>query len=206
MNQPLRYTVTSALPYANGPLHIGHIAGAYLPADIYVRYLRSSGKEVAFICGSDEHGAAITIRAKKEGISPREIVDKYHAILRDSFVSLGINFDIYHRTSSPEHHQMAGDFFLELYRKGIFEEKSTEQYYDEEAGQFLADRYITGTCPKCSNEKAYGDQCESCGSTLSPTELIHPVSTLSGNAPVLRKTSHWYLPLHRFQDWLKAFI
>lgn len=206
MNQPARYTVTAALPYANGPLHIGHIAGAFLPADIYVRFLKSSGREVAFICGSDEHGAAITIRAKKEGISPREIVDKYHEILRDSFISLGIKFDIYHRTSSPEHHQMASDFFLELYHKGVFEEKSNEQYFDTEAGQFLADRYITGTCPKCGNERAYGDQCENCGSTLSPTELINPVSTLSGNPPVLKKTSHWYLPLDRYEQWLKSFI
>jgi len=206
MKQPARYTVTAALPYANGPLHIGHVAGAYLPADIYVRFLKSSGKEVAFICGSDEHGAAITIKAKKEGISPREIVDKYNAILRDSFISLGINFDIYHRTSSPEHHKMASDFFLELYNKGVFEEKSNEQYFDTEAGQFLADRYITGTCPKCGNERAYGDQCENCGSTLSPTELINPVSTLSGNPPVLKKTSHWYLPLDRYEQWLKSFI
>ncbi len=203
---PKRYTVTSALPYANGPLHVGHIAGAYLPADIYVRYLKQMGKEVAFICGSDEHGAAITLRAKKEGISPKDIVDKYHAILKSSFERLKIDFDIYHRTSSPEHYKMAQDFFLELHNKGVFVEHSSEQYYDEEASQFLADRYITGTCPKCGHDKAYGDQCENCGSTLSPTELINPVSTLSGNQPVLRQTSHWFLPLDRYENWLRGFI
>lgn len=201
-----RYTVTAALPYANGPLHIGHVAGAYLPADIFVRYLRSSGKEVAFICGSDEHGAAITLRAKKEGTTPREIVDRYHEMLKDSFIKLGINFDIYHRTSSPEHKKMASDFFLELYKKDVFTKKTTEQYFDEEAGQFLADRYISGTCPKCGYESAYGDQCENCGSTLSPTELKNPVSTLSGKTPVLKMTTHYYLPLDRYEDWLKAFI
>lgn len=205
-SSPERYTVTSALPYANGPLHIGHVAGAYLPADIYVRYLRQSGKEVAFICGSDEHGAAITLRAKKEGVDPKEIVDKYHQILKNSFDKLGIEFDIYHRTSSSEHTKMAQDFFLELYNKGVFTEHTNEQYYDEEAGQFLADRYITGTCPKCDYDKAYGDQCENCGSTLSPTELKNPVSTLSGNTPVLRETSHWFLPLDRYEDWLREFI
>lgn len=206
MKSPARYTVTSALPYANGPLHIGHVAGAYLPADIYVRYLRSKGKEVLFICGSDEHGAAITLRAKKEGISPREIVDKYHGLLEKSFRDLGIGFDVYHRTSSKEHHEFAGDFFLKLLEQKTFEEISSEQYYDEEFGVFLADRYITGTCPKCGNEKAYGDQCEKCGSTLSPTELISPVSTLSGKSPVLRNTLHWYLPLQSFEEWLRKFI
>lgn len=206
MKSPARYTVTSALPYANGPLHIGHVAGAYLPADIYVRYLRSKGKEVLFICGSDEHGAAITLRAKKEGISPREIVDKYHGILEKSFKDLGIRFDVYHRTSSEEHHAFAGDFFLKLLEEKTFEEISSDQYYDEEYGVFLADRYITGTCPKCGNDRAYGDQCEKCGSTLSPTELINPISTLSGRAPVLRTTVHWYLPLQSFEDWLRKFI
>lgn len=206
MKSPERYTVTSALPYANGPLHIGHLAGAYLPADIYVRFLRSKGKEVLFICGSDEHGAAITLRAKKEGISPREIVDKYHALLDKSFSDLGISFDVYHRTSSEEHYAFASDFFLKLLDKKTLEEISSEQYYDEEFGVFLADRYITGTCPKCSSEKAYGDQCEKCGSTLSPLELISPVSTLSGKTPVLRTTVHWYLPLQSFENWLRKFI
>jgi methionyl-tRNA synthetase len=182
------------------------VAGAYLPADIFVRYLRSSGKDVAFICGSDEHGAAITLRAKKEGTSPREIVDRYHEMLKGSFSKLGINFDIYHRTSSPEHQKMASDFFLELYNKGVFTKKTTEQYFDEEAGQFLADRYITGTCPKCGHESAYGDQCENCGSTLSPTELKNPVSTLSGKTPILKMTTHYYLPLDRYEDWLRTFI
>jgi len=205
-SSPKRYTVTSALPYANGPLHVGHIAGAFLPADIYVRYLRQMGKDVAFICGSDEHGAAITLRAKKEGVSPKDIVDKYHAMLKSSFERLKIDFDIYHRTSSPEHHKMAQEFFLELHKKGVFVEHTNEQYYDEEASQFLADRYITGTCPKCGHDKAYGDQCENCGSTLSPTELINPVSTLSGNKPILKQTSHWFLPLDRYENWLRGYI
>ena len=201
-----RYLVTSALPYANGPLHIGHLAGAYLPADIYVRYLRLMGKDVVFVCGSDEHGAAITVRARKEGITPREIVDKYHAIIRDTFGRIGIAFDIYHRTSEPLHHKTSQDFFRKLLENGQFEEKESDQYFDETAGQFLADRYIIGTCPVCSNPDAYGDQCEKCGSTLSPTQLINPRSTLSGSAPVMRPTSHWYLKLDEHETWLREWI
>lgn len=201
-----RYLVTAALPYANGPLHIGHLAGAYLPADIYVRYLRLMGKDVVFVCGSDEHGAAITVRARKEGITPREIVDKYHAIIRDAFQKIGIAFDIYHRTSEPLHHQTSQDFFRKLLENGQFEKKESDQYYDETAGQFLADRYIVGTCPVCSNPDAYGDQCEKCGSTLSPTQLINPRSTLSGSAPVMRPTSHWYLKLDEHETWLREWI
>lgn len=203
---PKRYTVTAALPYANGPLHIGHLAGAYLPADIFVRFLRLMGKDVAFICGSDEHGAAITVRARKEGLTPREIIDKYHAQFEDCFQRLGISFDIYHRTSAALHHETAQEFFRTLYQKGEFLEMESEQYFDEKAGQFLADRYITGTCPKCGHEEAYGDQCEKCGSTLSPTELINPRSTLSGETPVLRKTTHWYLPLDKYEIWLREWI
>jgi methionyl-tRNA synthetase len=203
---PARYTVTSALPYANGPLHIGHVAGAYLPADIYVRYLRSCGKDVAYICGSDEHGAAITIQAKKEGSTPQAIVDKYHEINKKAFEEFGISFDIFHRTSSELHHKTAQDFFLQLYEENKFIKKETEQFYDEEAKHFLADRYITGTCPKCGNENAYGDQCEKCGSTLSPQELINPRSTLSGNKPVLKKTDHWFLPMNDYETWLKEWI
>ncbi|MCB0532736.1 MAG: methionine--tRNA ligase [Lewinellaceae bacterium] len=201
-----RYLVTSALPYANGPLHIGHLTGAYLPADIYVRYLRLMGKDVVYVCGSDEHGAAITIRARKEGVSPREIVDKYHALIRDSFEKIGIAFDIYHRTSAPLHHQTSQDFFRKLLENGQFEEKESEQYFDEEAQQFLADRYIIGTCPVCANPDAYGDQCEKCGSTLSPTQLINPRSTLSGSAPVLKPTTHWYLKLDEHEAWLREWI
>jgi methionyl-tRNA synthetase len=206
MTDPKRYLITSALPYANGPLHIGHMAGAYLPADIYVRYLRANNKDVAFICGSDEHGAAITLRAKKEGKTPREIVDFYHALMGKSFEDFGISFDVYHRTSSPEHHAMSQEIFLNLLNKGSFEVETSQQYYDEEAKQFLADRYIIGTCPKCANDKAYGDQCERCGSTLSPLDLIDPKSTLSGAAPVLRETSHWYLPMEHHQQWIGEFI
>jgi len=201
-----RYLVTAALPYANGPLHIGHLAGAYLPADIYVRYLRLMGKNVVFVCGSDEHGAAITVRARKEGITPREIVDKYHASLRDTFEKIGIAFDIYHRTSEPLHHQTSQDFFRKLLENGQFEEKESDQYYDEVAGQFLADRYIIGTCPVCANPDAYGDQCEKCGSTLSPTQLISPRSTLSGATPVMRPTTHWYLKLNEHEAWLREWI
>ena len=201
-----RFMVTAALPYANGPIHIGHLAGAYLAADIFVRFLRMMGKDVVFVCGSDEHGAAITIKAKKEGLTPREIIDKYHVMFENTFKSIGISFDIFHRTSSELHHQTAKDFFMNLYNKGQFEERESEQYYDEEAHQFLADRYITGTCPKCGFENAYGDQCEKCGSTLNPTDLINPRSTLSGSTPVLRKTSHWYLPLDKYQVWLKEWI
>lgn len=201
-----RYTVTAALPYANGPLHIGHIAGAYLPADIFVRYLRLRGKDVAFICGSDEHGAAITIKAKQEGISPQEIVDKYHVQMKETFATLGIGFDIFHRTSLPLHHETAQEFFLDLYKKGVFEEKESEQYYDEKFEQFLADRYIKGTCPKCSHDAAYGDQCEKCGADLSPLDLINPISTLSGEKPTLKTTKHWYLPLNKDENWLKKWI
>ncbi len=201
-----RYTVTSALPYANGPLHIGHLAGAYIPADIFVRHLRLQNKDVIYICGSDEHGAAITIKAKKEGITPQEIIDKYHTQIKNSFAEFGISFDIYHRTSSLIHHQLSQEFFLNLYNKGEFIEKLSEQYYDEEFGQFLADRYIVGTCPNCNNEGAYGDQCEKCGSSLNPTDLINPKSTLSGKSPVLKETKHWYLPLDRYQPWLENWL
>lgn len=201
-----RYLVTAALPYANGPLHIGHLAGAYINSDIYVRYLRMMGKEVVFVCGSDEHGAAITMRAHKEGVTPREIIDKYHVQFEDTFKRIGIQFDEYFRTSDPLHHQTSQDFFRTLYENGSFEEHVSQQYFDVEANQFLADRYIIGTCPKCSNEDAYGDQCEKCGSTLSPTELINPRSALSGAKPELRETTHWYLPLNKHEDWLKVFI
>ncbi|MEZ4827792.1 MAG: methionine--tRNA ligase [Bacteroidia bacterium] len=201
-----RYTITSALPYANGPLHIGHIAGAYLPADIYVRYLRMRGRDVVYVCGSDEHGAAITLRAKKEGTTPREIVDKYHALIKSTFERFGISFDIYHRTTEPIHHETSQGFFTVLNNKGEFVEKSTAQFYDEEFQQFLADRYITGKCPICGNERAYGDQCESCGSSLNPTDLINPVSILSGKTPVLRETRHWYLPLDKYQPWLEEWL
>ncbi|WP_215222981.1 methionine--tRNA ligase [Echinicola shivajiensis] len=201
-----RYTVTSALPYANGPLHIGHLAGCYIPSDIYVRYLRSLGKDVAYICGSDEHGVAITIKAKKEGVSPQDIVDRYHGIMKASFEEFGISFDHYSRTSAPIHHDTASEFFKDLYEKGEFLEQSTEQYYDEEAGQFLADRYIEGTCPKCGYENAYGDQCEKCGTSLSPTDLINPKSKLSGNSPVLKETKHWFLDLAKYTDFLKNWI
>lgn len=207
MSDPKRYLVTSALPYANGELHLGHLAGAYLPADIYVRYLRLQGKDVAYICGSDENGAAITLRAKKEGITPQEIVDKYHNLFKTTFEKLGISFDYYHRTSSPLHHETAQDFFKKLLEKGDqFEEKVSEQYYDEGYDQFLADRYIIGTCPNCSYDKAYGDQCENCGKDLSPTELINPKSTLSGNKPVLRETKHWFFKLDKHEAWLKEWI
>lgn len=201
-----RYTITSALPYANGPLHIGHLAGAYIPGDIFVRFLRLNNKDVVYVCGSDEHGAAITIRAKKEGVTPREVIDKYNQQIKDSFENFGISFDIYHRTSEPIHHELSQEFFLNLYEKGEFIEKFSEQYYDEEFHQFLADRYITGTCPHCQNEGAYGDQCEKCGTSLSPTDLINPKSTLSGNTPILRETKHWYLPLDKYQPWLEKWL
>ncbi len=201
-----RYTITSALPYANGPIHIGHLAGVYIPADIYARYLRSNGEDVLFIGGSDEHGVPITIKARKEGISPQDIVDRYHNIIKKSFEEFGISFDIYSRTSASIHHNTASAFFKKLYEEGKFIEKTIEQYYDEEADTFLADRYITGTCPHCGYEKAYGDQCESCGTSLSPLELINPKSTLSGNIPILKKTKHWYLPLDRYEEWLKKWI
>jgi methionyl-tRNA synthetase len=201
-----RYTVTSALPYANGPLHIGHIAGAYLPADIFVRYLKLKGNDVAFICGSDEHGAAITLRAKKNGVSPKEIVDKYHHLNKKSFADFGIDFSIYHRTSSQLHHDTAKEFFSELNNNNQFTQKTSEQFYDDENNQFLADRYITGECPKCNAEGAYGDQCEKCGSALSPDELINPKSTLSGNIPIKKETSHWYLPMQNHEEWLRDWI
>ena len=201
-----KYTVTAALPYANGPLHLGHIAGVYLPADIFVRFLRMNQHDVAFICGSDEHGAAITLRAKKEGITPQEIVDKYNSLIGNAFQDFNISFDIFHRTSSPIHHKTSQDFFLKLYEKGKFTEETSEQYYDQEYEQFLADRYITGACPKCQNPNAYGDQCEKCGSDLSPTELINPISTLSGKTPILKTTSHWYLPMANHEDWLREWI
>ena len=201
-----KYTVTAALPYANGPLHLGHVAGVYLPADIFVRFLRMNHHDVAFICGSDEHGAAITLRAKKEGITPQEIVDKYNGIIGTAFKDFNISFDIFHRTSAEIHHKTSQDFFLKLYEKGKFTEETSEQYYDEEYQQFLADRYITGECPKCQNPSAYGDQCEKCGSDLSPTELINPKSTLSGKTPILKTTSHWYLPMANHEDWLRGWI
>jgi methionyl-tRNA synthetase len=199
--------VTAALPYANGPVHIGHLAGAYLPADIYVRFLRMMGEDVIFICGSDEHGVPITLRARKEGITPQQVVDKYHTIIKKSFADFGISFDIYSRTSNKIHHETASDFFKVLYDKKLFTEEETEQYYDEEAAAFLADRYITGTCPNCGNPNAYGDQCERCGKSLSPADLINPHSQLSGKPPVKRKTKHWYLPLDKFQkEWLEAWM
>ena len=201
-----RYTVTSALLYANGPIHLGHISGAYLPADIYVRYLKGKGHDVVFICGSDEHGAAITLQAKKDGISPKEIVDKYHNINKKSFEDFGINFSIYHRTSDKLHHETAQEFFKTLEQKGAFTKKTSEQFYDEKNKQFLADRYITGDCPKCKAEEAFGDQCEKCGSALSPNELINPKSTLSGNAPIKKETTHWYLPMQDHEIWLKPWI
>ena len=194
-----RYMVTAALPYANGPLHIGHLAGAYLPADIFTRYLRLIGKDVVFVCGSDEHGAAITMRALKEGTTPQAIVDKYHVMIQDTFQRIGINFDIYHRTSSALHHETSQDFFRNLYKKGVFSEITSEQYFDPEAGQFLADRYILGTCPECSNPDAYGDQCERCGTSLSPSELKDPRSALSGAKPLLKPTKHWYLNLEQYE-------
>jgi len=202
-----KITITAALPYANGPVHIGHLAGVYIPADIYARFTRLLGKEVLFICGSDEHGVPITLRAKKEGVTPQDVVDIYNKIIGDSFRDLGISFDIYSRTSNKTHHDLAQDFFKNLYNKKAFREISSEQYFDEQAQQFLADRYITGTCPKCSNENAYGDQCEKCGSTLSPSELINPKSALSGSVPVLKETKNWYLPLDEIQkDFLNDYI
>jgi len=201
-----RYTITAALPYANGPKHLGHLAGAYIPADLYVRYLRLQKRDVVFVCGSDEHGTAIANQAMKEHTTPRAIVDKYHQLIKESFEQIGVSFDIYHRTSDPLHHQTAQDFFTNLNDKGIFVEKEEDQYYDEHAKAFLADRYIIGTCTNCGNENAYGDQCEKCGTSLSPEELINPRSTLSGNKPVLKPTKHWYLPLDKYEDWLKEWI
>ena len=201
-----RTLVTSALPYANGPVHIGHLAGVYVPADIYVRYLRLKGEEVLFVGGSDEHGVPITIRAKKEGITSQDVVDRYHSLIKKSFEEFGISFDVYSRTTSKTHHQLASDFFRKLYEKGEFIEKTSEQYYDEEARQFLADRYITGECPHCHADGAYGDQCEKCGTSLSPLDLINPKSAISGSKPVLRETKHWYLPLDKHEGWLREWI
>ncbi|MBN1927665.1 MAG: methionine--tRNA ligase [Prolixibacteraceae bacterium] len=206
MNDFKRTLITSALPYANGPVHIGHLAGVYVPADIYARYLRMKGEDVLFIGGSDEHGVPITLKAKNSGITPQDVVDKYHNIIKDAFGRFGISFDVYSRTSAKIHHETASEFFKKLYNEGKFIEKTSEQYFDNEAGQFLADRYITGTCPKCGNEKAYGDQCEACGSSLNATDLINPKSTLSGNPPVLKETKHWYLPLDQYEPWLKEWI
>ncbi|MGO3184293.1 MAG: methionine--tRNA ligase [Aequorivita sp.] len=203
---PNRYTITAALPYTNGPVHIGHLAGVYVPADIYARYQRLQNKDVAFICGSDEHGVPITIKAKKEGITPQQVVDKYHGIIKKSFEEFGISFDNYSRTSAEIHHKTASEFFKKLYDDGKFTEEVTEQLYDEEANQFLADRYITGTCPKCGYEEAYGDQCEKCGSSLSANELINPKSAISGNVPILKETKHWFLPLNEYEDFLKQWI
>lgn len=206
MTKYKRHTITSALPYANGPKHIGHLAGAYIPADVYVRYLRAIGEDVVFICGSDEHGTAIPNQALKENTTAKAIIDKYHAQMRDCLYALGISFDIYHRTSEPIHHQTSQEIFTTLYKKGVFTEETSEQYYDDEAKVFLADRYIVGTCPRCGNPNAYGDQCEKCGSTLSPRELINPRSTLTGKAPVLKPTKHWYLPLGDYEKWLTEWI
>ncbi|WBU87918.1 methionine--tRNA ligase [Cellulophaga omnivescoria] len=203
---PNRYTITAALPYTNGPIHVGHLAGVYVPADIYARYLRGTNKDVAFVCGSDEHGVAISMKAKKEGITPKEVIDKYHAIIKQSFLDFGITFDNYSRTSAQVHHDTASEFFKNLYDKGDFIEETTEQLYDAEANQFLADRFVIGTCPKCGHEEAYGDQCENCGSTLNATELINPKSTISGAVPTLKETKHWFLPLDRYEDFLKEWI
>ena len=201
-----RYTITAALPYTNGPIHIGHLAGVYVPADIYSRYLRLTGNDVAYICGSDEHGAAIPMRARKEGVSPQVIIDKYHALIKKSFEDFGISFDNYSRTSAKVHHQTASEFFKKLYDDGKFIEETSEQLYDPEANQFLADRFVTGTCPKCGHEEAYGDQCENCGSSLNATDLINPKSTISGAEPVLKQTKHWYLPLDQYEDFLNEWI
>lgn len=206
MNNWKRHTVTAALPYANGPVHIGHLAGCYLPADIYVRYLRANKRDVIFICGSDEHGVPITIKARKEGVTPQQVVDKYHKIMKDAFAEFGISFSIYSRTSNKIHHDTASDFFRKLYDQGSFIEQETDQYYDEEVKQFIADRYIMGTCPVCSNPNAYGDQCENCGSSLSPTDLINPHSTLSGSKPVLKKTTNWFLPLDKLQPRVEQYL
>ena len=203
---PKRYTITAALPYTNGPIHIGHLAGVYIPADIYSRYLRLTGNDVAFICGSDEHGVPITIKAKKEGVSPQDIVDKYHAIIKQSFEDFGISFDNYSRTSAKIHHETASKFFKTLYNKNEFVEEVSEQLYDAEANQFLADRFVTGTCPKCGNEEAYGDQCENCGTSLNATDLINPKSAITGNIPSLKETKHWFLPLNKHEEFLKEWI
>ena len=205
-NSPSRYTLTAALPYTNGPIHIGHLAGVYVPADIYARYLRLKGNDVAFVCGSDEHGVAISMKAKKEGITPKEVIDKYHNIIKKSFADFGISFDNYSRTSAEIHHKTASDFFKKLYEQGDFIEEETEQLYDDEAKQFLADRFVIGTCPRCGHEEAYGDQCENCGSSLNATDLINPKSTITGTVPSLKKTKHWFLPLDRYEGFLKEWI
>lgn len=206
LSEAKRYTITAALPYTNGPIHIGHLAGVYVPSDIYARYLRLQGKDVAFICGSDEHGVAISMKAKKEGITPQQVIDKYDGIIRQSFIDFGISFDNYSRTSSKIHHETAQEFFRKLYDNGDFIEEVTEQLYDAKADQFLADRFVTGTCPKCDNPEAYGDQCERCGSTLNATDLINPKSTITGDTPILKSTKHWFLPLDRYQDFLTQWI
>lgn len=206
IQNPKRYTITAALPYTNGPIHIGHLAGVYVPSDIYARYLRLQGKDVAFICGSDEHGVAISMKARKEGITPQEVIDKYDGIIRQSFVDFGISFDNYSRTSAEIHHKTASEFFRKLYDEGKFIEEETEQLFDAKAGQFLADRFVTGTCPKCSNEEAYGDQCERCGSTLNATDLINPKSTITGETPILKTTKHWFLPLDQYDTFLREWI
>jgi methionyl-tRNA synthetase len=206
LSEAKRYTITAALPYTNGPIHIGHLAGVYVPSDIYSRYLRLQGKDVAFVCGSDEHGVAISMKAKKEGVSPQEIIDKYDGIIRKSFLDFGISFDNYSRTSSKIHHETASEFFKKLYEQGDFIEEVTEQLYDAKANQFLADRFVVGTCPKCGNDEAYGDQCEKCGSTLNATDLINPKSTITGEIPILKSTKHWFLPLDRYSDFLKEWI
>ena len=206
LKNPKRYTITAALPYTNGPIHIGHLAGVYVPSDIYARYLRVQGRDVAFICGSDEHGVAISMKAKKEGITPQEVIDKYDAIIRQSFLDFGISFDNYSRTSSEIHHKTASEFFKKLYDKGDFIEETTDQLYDAKADQFLADRFVTGTCPKCDNPEAYGDQCEKCGSTLNATDLINPKSTITGDTPILKSTKHWFLPLNRYESFLREWI
>ena len=206
MIKPKRYTITAALPYTNGPIHIGHLAGVYVPADIYARYLRLIGNDVAFICGSDEHGVPITIKAKKEGVTPQDVVDKYHGIIKNSFEEFGISFDNYSRTSAKIHHETASEIFKTLYDKGEFIEETSEQLYDEKANQFLADRFVTGTCPKCGNEEAYGDQCESCGTSLNATDLINPKSAITGNVPTLKQTKHWFLPLDKYEAFLKEWI
>ncbi len=205
-NSPQRYTITAALPYTNGPIHIGHLAGVYIPSDIYARFLRMQGQDVIFVCGSDEHGVPITIRAKKEGVTPQDIVDKYHNMIKRSFIDFGISFNNYSRTSAKIHHESASDFFKKLYDNGKFIEETTQQLYDEKAGQFLADRFVTGTCPKCGNEEAYGDQCESCGSSLNATDLIEPKSSFTGATPTLKETKHWFLPLNQYEKWLKEWI
>ena len=206
LKNPKRYTITAALPYTNGPIHIGHLAGVYVPSDIYARYLRLQGRDVAFICGSDEHGVAISMKAKKEGITPQEVIDKYDAIIRQSFLDFGISFDNYSRTSSEIHHKTASEFFKKLYENGDFIEETTDQLYDAKADQFLADRFVTGTCPKCDNPEAYGDQCEKCGSTLNATDLINPKSTITGDTPILKSTKHWFLPLNRYESFLREWI